>query len=488
MKKAGISVVKEPLKVSARVLKAPQIRYLNGNLFPEPNGKWRLPKHAKYEIGATLKRWLGIFLIVPNERMHFKEFVAFVKRFYEECGIRGLQIDEPYDLRQVVCDVENIEAAFRRARKENCQFILFGHSDRDTKFHSFIKAMERKYEVITQCVKTKTIYNVMEQSPVSLENIVAKANVKLGGLNHSVVLADFPFDKNVLFVGLGMNHPGVSNPHEETNPSARAQPQTAGTAFPSNVSVLGFCANDGAIPNEFIGNFFFSPVHRDEKLSVLDKLLEEVFERFHRNRQCAPTRIILFRSGCDEGAYRSVLKYEMPIITAICENYAPGAPVSVIIPSKLQQVRFFKQNIDSQDRSDVQNIRPGTVVDGNVTSSAFCEYYSNSHLALQGTAKTPKYTILYSSEKEVNLDLFERWTNALCYDFQIVTSPTSVPAPVYIAQRYAERGRQIWNTFSSSNDANLDGNISNINGQNGLGAARSWFKWQWFRWKWFQWL
>uniref|UniRef100_A0A914QL63 Piwi domain-containing protein n=1 Tax=Panagrolaimus davidi TaxID=227884 RepID=A0A914QL63_9BILA len=88
-------------------------------------------------------------------------------------------------------------------------------------------------------------------------------------------------------------------------------------------------------------------------------------------------------------------------------------------------------------------------------------------------AKTPKYTILYSSEKEVNLDLFERWTNALCYDFQIVTSPTSIPAPVYIAQRYAERGRQIWNTFSSSNDANLDGYISNINGQNGLGAARS---------------
>uniref|UniRef100_A0A914QI97 PAZ domain-containing protein n=1 Tax=Panagrolaimus davidi TaxID=227884 RepID=A0A914QI97_9BILA len=193
MKKAGISVVKEPLKVPARVLKAPQIRYANGTLCPESNGKWRLPKQAKYEICATLKRWLGIFLIVPNERMAFEEFVAFVQRFYEECGIRGLQIDEPYDLRQVVCDAENIEAAFRFARDEGCEYILFGHSDRDTKFHSFIKSMERKYEVITQCVKTKTVYNIMEQSPVSLENIVAKANVKLGGLNHSVVLADFPF-------------------------------------------------------------------------------------------------------------------------------------------------------------------------------------------------------------------------------------------------------------------------------------------------------
>uniref|UniRef100_A0AC35F1R5 Piwi domain-containing protein n=1 Tax=Panagrolaimus sp. PS1159 TaxID=55785 RepID=A0AC35F1R5_9BILA len=150
-------------------------------------------------------------------------------------------------------------------------------------------------------------------------------------------------------------------------------------------------------------------------------------------------------------------------------------PVKITLTVKKPEMNVF--NIDSQNRSDVQNIRPGTVVDEHAVSSVFCEYYLNSHLALQGTAKTPKYTVdrhvLYSSEKKVYLDLFERWTNALCFDFQIVTSPTSIPAPVYIAQRYAERGRQIWNTFSSSVDANLARNVFKIGGQNVLCAARA---------------
>uniref|UniRef100_A0AC35FEV2 PAZ domain-containing protein n=1 Tax=Panagrolaimus sp. PS1159 TaxID=55785 RepID=A0AC35FEV2_9BILA len=180
MQKAGMSVLAEPLKIPARVLKAPQVKYANGSIYPEQNGKWRLPKQAKYAITATLKRWLAVFLIVPQERMKFGEFKQFAEKFYFECDNRGLRIDEPYGLREVVCDEHAIEELFETARKEQCEYILFGHSDRDTRHHSVIKGMERKYEVISQCVRTKTIYNVMTKSPLSLENIVAKANVKLG--------------------------------------------------------------------------------------------------------------------------------------------------------------------------------------------------------------------------------------------------------------------------------------------------------------------
>uniref|UniRef100_A0AC35F2I4 Piwi domain-containing protein n=1 Tax=Panagrolaimus sp. PS1159 TaxID=55785 RepID=A0AC35F2I4_9BILA len=477
MKKAGMSVLEEPLKVLARVLKAPQVEYANGNIDPEQNGKWRLPKPAKYVIAASLKRWLAVFLIVPQERMKFDEFKQFAEKFYFECGNRGLRIDEPYGFRQVfyfecgnrglhidepygfrqvVCDEHSIEELFETARQEQCEFILFGHSDRDTTHHAVIKGMERKYSVITQCVRTKTIFNVNTKSPLSLENIVAKTNVKLGG--------------NVVKPS---EHAQSAAKSPERAESAAGSGSSDTSTFPANVSVLGFCANDGVAPNEFIGNFFFSPPHRDEKLSVLDKLLEEVLERFQANRQAPPSRIVLFRSGCDEGGYQSVLRYEKPVITAICKKYAPGAPVTVIIPSKLHSFRFFKQDINPRDRSDAQNIRPGTCLDEHVISSAYSEFYLNSHLAIQGTAKTPKYTILFSSEKEVKLDLFERWTNALCYDFQIVTSPTSIPAPVYIAQRYAERGRQIWNTFATSDKASLDESGSNGNGSNGHGSDGS---------------
>jgi eukaryotic translation initiation factor 2C len=39
-------------------------------------------------------------------------------------------------------------------------------------------------------------------------------------------------------------------------------------------------------------------------------------------------------------------------------------------------------------------VQPGCLVDSVVTHSDFAEFFLNSHRALQGTAKTPKYTVL----------------------------------------------------------------------------------------------
>ena len=97
-------------------------------------------------------------------------------------------------------------------------------------------------------------------------------------------------------------------------------------------------------------------------------------------------------------------------------------------------------------KSTDQNLRPGTILDTGIVQPQYNEFFLNSHLAIQGTAKTTKYTLLFSNYPDKTLDTFERWTNALCYDFQIVNSPISLPAPVYIANRYAERGRQIYNS------------------------------------------
>uniref|UniRef100_A0A914P4R2 Uncharacterized protein n=1 Tax=Panagrolaimus davidi TaxID=227884 RepID=A0A914P4R2_9BILA len=56
IQKAGMSVLEERLKIPGYVLKASQANYANGSIYPEQNGKWRLPEHAKYAISATLKQ------------------------------------------------------------------------------------------------------------------------------------------------------------------------------------------------------------------------------------------------------------------------------------------------------------------------------------------------------------------------------------------------------------------------------------------------
>jgi len=44
-------------------------------------------------------------------------------------------------------------------------------------------------------------------------------------------------------------------------------------------------------------------------------------------------------------------------------------------------------------------------------------------------------------ENNYQLAQLEEITYQLCYGHQIVNMPTSLPSPVYIANRYAERGR-----------------------------------------------
>ena len=60
----------------------------------------------------------------------------------------------------------------------------------------------------------------------------------------------------------------------------------------------------------------------------------------------------------------------------------------------------------------------------------------------QGTAKVPKYTVIVD-DSSFSMDELEMMTYGLCYCHQIVNLPTSVPTPLYVATRYAERSRRI---------------------------------------------
>jgi len=143
----------------------------------------------------------------------------------------------------------------------------------------------------------------------------------------------------------------------------------------------------------------------------------------------------------------------------------PNVKINVLVPNKMQhQVRFVpikpeveeeiavEQEVEQKDEQEAsaedledaeipeENLLPGTVIDTAVVHSNWNEFYLNAHHAIKGTCRTPRYTILWN-ESEWSMDDFQIVTNNLCYGHQIVYSPTSLPSPVYIAMRYAERGR-----------------------------------------------
>lgn len=89
------------------------------------------------------------------------------------------------------------------------------------------------------------------------------------------------------------------------------------------------------------------------------------------------------------------------------------------------------------------NIPPGIVLDNAVTNPACKQFFLNGHTTLQGTAKTPLYTVL-ADDCKAPMDRLEELTFTLCHHHQIVSLSTSIPTPLYVANEYAKRGRDLW--------------------------------------------
>lgn len=75
------------------------------------------------------------------------------------------------------------------ASKNDIAFMLCFHGDSgDAEIvHHEIKANERRFFVITQCIRVGTVRNVINKNQrLTIDNILNKTNVKLGGLNYTL--------------------------------------------------------------------------------------------------------------------------------------------------------------------------------------------------------------------------------------------------------------------------------------------------------------
>nr|CAD2149267.1 unnamed protein product [Meloidogyne enterolobii] len=219
-------------------------------------------------------------------------------------------------------------------------------------------------------------------------------------------------------------------------------------------SVVGFSANIGKNNHfEFVGDYCYQEANRDEKVSIIANIIKRCIVQFET------TRLILYRDGSGEGSFQKILKYEVPLIHKAFNEHGISAKITLIVVNKMQFVRLYAKNINEHAKSPEQNILPGTVVDKDIVHPLWTEFYLNSHVALQGTSKTPRYNVLLD-ENNFSMDTLQLMTHSLCFGHQIVYSPTSLPTPVMVALEYAKRGRNNYNYWSNS------GSGGNLNGGN----------------------
>ncbi|KAK0411506.1 hypothetical protein QR680_005683 [Steinernema hermaphroditum] len=473
-KAAGLTITSQPLNSRGRLLANPVIRYARGNVLPDASATWKVQRN-QYLVPATVRNWGFYVIVMPNRRNTIPPDAVqnFQTAMVQECRARGMDINPPshWDYLDPVPDV--IKPAFESAKANNVPFLFFVSHNDVTELHNVLKLYEREFGIITQDLKLSTALDVVQKGKrQTMENIVNKLNVKNGGMNYSLDLpkansgkADvLPNDRMV--IGLSTSHAG---------PQTRDAPGSQSTL----PSVIGVAANVKTDPLDFVGDCLFQQPRRDEKISIMQPLLRSFINMFIENRGTAPKSIVVYRNGASEGQYKDILDLELLMIRAVARSCGIAPKITMIVSQKMHNLRLMPKNINPRDRPPAQNAPPGTVVDTSVTHPAYNEFYLNGHTALQGSARTPRYTVLHD-ESDMSMDEVENLTYSLSFAHQIVNLTTSLPSPVYIAMRYAERGLNVFK--ASPHDYTIPGrqqqqmqngsaNGSPNSGQNGNGSG-----------------
>ncbi|KAG6837428.1 hypothetical protein H0H93_009522 [Arthromyces matolae] len=266
--------------------------------------------------------------------------------------------------------------------------------------------------VATQCLKSSKCFRA---KPQYYANVSLKINVKLGGIN--------------------------------TIPDSASVSVLTDPSFPTIVM--------GKSPHLF-------PPH-------LPNLVFKVpIYRQHVEKKAAPNpkRIILFRDGVSEGQFKQVLDQELHALREACKTLKISPKITVVVVGKRHHIRFFPQNEREGDRSG--NCLAGTVVDRDIAHPTEFDFYLQSHGGLLGTSRPAHYSVI--------ADALQSLSYALCHVYARSTRSVSIPAPVYYADIVCSRAK---NHYDPQGSLNLSDSATQLDGsqaENSLEAFRVGFK------------
>ncbi|TMS38009.1 hypothetical protein L596_004825 [Steinernema carpocapsae] len=444
LREVCIEVDPNMLHLQGKAVEAPKLKYGSSALVSvERNtGKWRT-SNTKFLHPVQIKKWAVIVLPTGGKLTGQDSQVPtkFVDLMIKALIIKGVQVGPPaYTGMSSGCQLEE---DFKECARDGYDFMFF-IQDSKLQFHKDIKVMERRYEIVTQDLNLNTARNVVQQRKhLSLENIICKTNVKLGGVNYSIHIdrpefADFFHDRR-LYVGMQMSNSRVFELGDGSDVEKAGKP-----------TIIGISANVDRELSSFVGDFMCGPANIEDLSSVVTEIFKYYSEEFLKMRGHFPEEIVVYIGGISDGDMPKLLRWHIPAIRHGLNTAKCTAKMTVIFTSKSHNVRLFPKNVTGE-RAPEQNVKPGTVVDTGIVHPEFTEFFVTSHQTLQGTAKVPKYTVMID-DNNLSLSYLETMTYVLAFGHQIVALPTSLPTPLYVAGRYGDRGGVLYNAFDGKDD------------------------------------
>ncbi|EIN05853.1 Piwi-domain-containing protein [Punctularia strigosozonata HHB-11173 SS5] len=430
MRMTQMEVDPQPLKIRGRVLEPPLLIYGENSACRPDGGRWNLLNRKLVNPGL-IPAWAVVDF--NSGRSNMAELIKFLKALVEclrALGIRIHKVPPPI----LNGNTGNVEQSMEEAGRQSIQdfpgknphptIIIVILPDSSADIRRAVKHWgDASRDVPTQCVNAKKLSsNVARDNSLSqyCNNIALKINVKINGVNTYLVPSpNYAVDfGGKMILGADVGHPG---------PGVQ-RPSLSSVVFSvdEHASRYGACCRVQHPRTERIA---------DMKEMIVHALVN--FNRFWGKPNSYPVSMVMYRDGLSEGEFEVVADEEIKDIKSAIDHVwaaqqlqMPKPRVTYIVVGKRHHARFFPERPQDGDRSG--NVKPGLVVDEDLSSPTGFDFYLQSHGGLLGTSRPAHYT-LRLNEDRMNADQLQRLTYALCYVYARATRSVSLPAPVYYA-------------------------------------------------------
>ncbi|XP_044425192.1 protein argonaute 4A [Triticum aestivum] len=448
MKECGISIVPDFTQVQGRVLEAPQLSAADGRQLYTPNGRWNFNKNRFFRPIDFKKTWpWGVVdfstrrdvehlvehpLQSGSEKGIVSSLLHLILSLFKCLSQFDLQSMEKYSA--VIQEIhkmkhqspaKRVEDMFRQVNiafgGNNPEFLLCFLPEKNSDIYGpWKRECLAQRGIVTQCLVPPP--NVKDQY---LTNVLLKINAKLGGLNSLLkkeITHAIPHVSRIPTIIFGMD---VSH-----GSPGRDVPSVAAVVSSLEWPIISkYRASVCTLPprQEMIKTLFKQDGDTDHGL-IKDSLVAFL----GKNNKPKPEQIIIFRDGVSESQFDQVLNDELGQIMEACKffgdkhfggNWFPK--FTVIVAQKNHHTRFFLRN-------GVNNVPPGTVVDGVICHPRNYDFYMCAHAGIIGTTRPTHYHVLHD-EIGFSTDDLQELVHSLSYTYQRSTTAISVVAPIYYA-------------------------------------------------------
>lgn len=215
-----------------------------------------------------------------------------------------------------------------------------------------------------------------------------------------------------------------------------------------------------------------------EMVDALGSMFKSRLELWRKENGSLPENILIYRDGVSEGQYKTVLALEVDKqLRPVCQNiYDPllqreGLPrITFVVVGKRHNTRFYPTTMyDTGNRIqqiDTRTSNPvgGTVLDRGITEARNWDFFLQTHMAIQGTARPAHYIVLLDDifkdrplpkgmDFKNNADVLKNLTHSTCHLFGRATKAVSICPPAYYADIAYDRARRYLDRYNAADQA-----------------------------------